>query len=585
MIYKSKTKNIKKIIALILVLILSINCFAAVVSDNDGSAFITKAEFDSLKNNFQSQLGSYYTAIDSKIDNAIAQYLIGTKIAEETIINLSLPDEVYCMLNRSDTETKDLQYVYARPEITGGGLEWHANTGGTYAYSYTLNSRAGEGTGERNMIDDLYLTDENGVSSARWVGHWKNVKEKYVLNISYGMIAGEWGKHNSTGQFETMINPNYSELSHVLQPMTGNLTDFCSWNISIGNSLGNKYGNNGYGFKSDYPFDSLKFSSYTLEKQSNFEESKKDLVVFYPETYYGFTYNNENQNFIGFDRYKVTSNVSSTVCPTLHSDYPNLARWNGGTHGNGPTTESYTGNVEQWFSTMFNTATTLTAYRGYFQTNFAQNYATTGNLTNRNKYWVDPYYADYNDAHGAQGTNNYLYKTKRFPWPVVSFPWYYISDWSQLWQSQTDWAVDKISNFDETSWVYRWFNDEPHISLAAGYPIFEVKKDKNYKFEIKFKEDNDHLLFLHYGPYYTFTPETENINAITEFEKSTNVKKDTRYTNALLIKANETAKIEFKAENDNVIFIKWCDNPAPTYYINGGGTVVLPKTVTEITSD
>ena len=39
---------IKRIMALLLVLLLSIENFAAVVSDNDGSAFITKAEFVAL---------------------------------------------------------------------------------------------------------------------------------------------------------------------------------------------------------------------------------------------------------------------------------------------------------------------------------------------------------------------------------------------------------------------------------------------------------------------------------------------------------------------------------------------------------
>ena len=58
------------------------------VSDNDGSAFITKAEFDSLKNNFQSQLDSYNTAIDNKIDAAIATYLAGIKQEAQTTTNI-----------------------------------------------------------------------------------------------------------------------------------------------------------------------------------------------------------------------------------------------------------------------------------------------------------------------------------------------------------------------------------------------------------------------------------------------------------------------------------------------------------------
>ena len=66
-----------------MVVLLSIETFAAVVSDNDGSAFITKAEFDSLKNNFQSQLDAYNTSIDNKIDTAIASYLAGITVDME----------------------------------------------------------------------------------------------------------------------------------------------------------------------------------------------------------------------------------------------------------------------------------------------------------------------------------------------------------------------------------------------------------------------------------------------------------------------------------------------------------------------
>lgn len=53
--------------------------FAVAVSDNDGAVFISKAEFDNLKNTFQSQLDSYNQSIDNKIESAIASYLAGIK--------------------------------------------------------------------------------------------------------------------------------------------------------------------------------------------------------------------------------------------------------------------------------------------------------------------------------------------------------------------------------------------------------------------------------------------------------------------------------------------------------------------------
>lgn len=84
-----KNMKIGKIIVSLLVLIsMSVSSFAATVSDNDGSAFITKAEFDSLKNDFQSQIDQYNTSIDSKIDAAIASYLAGIIVSKKSMVRL-----------------------------------------------------------------------------------------------------------------------------------------------------------------------------------------------------------------------------------------------------------------------------------------------------------------------------------------------------------------------------------------------------------------------------------------------------------------------------------------------------------------
>ena len=80
---KNKRKMCKKALCLIFAFLFSINSFAAIVSDNDGSAFVTKSEFDSLKKNFANQIDQYNTSIDSKIDGAIAAYLAGMDLAKE----------------------------------------------------------------------------------------------------------------------------------------------------------------------------------------------------------------------------------------------------------------------------------------------------------------------------------------------------------------------------------------------------------------------------------------------------------------------------------------------------------------------
>ena len=107
----------KKALCLIFAFLLSINSFAAVVSDNDGSAFITKAEFDSLKNDFQSALNSYNSNIDAKIDNAIAQYLSGIKVEKYEEVALPLKDwKTITMINGI------LKPEFTYPSINGNVL-------------------------------------------------------------------------------------------------------------------------------------------------------------------------------------------------------------------------------------------------------------------------------------------------------------------------------------------------------------------------------------------------------------------------------------------------------------------------------
>lgn len=122
----------KKALCLSFALLLSINSFAAVVSDNDGSAFITKAEFDSLKNNFQSQIDQYNTSIDSKIDSAIATYLAGIRVTKNT--ELSLDEKCHY----SFPLCNDINGYWDDYTVNGGNLmcpEFHYTDYRAYIYA------------------------------------------------------------------------------------------------------------------------------------------------------------------------------------------------------------------------------------------------------------------------------------------------------------------------------------------------------------------------------------------------------------------------------------------------------------------
>ena len=82
-----RLKMCKKALVFFFAFLFSIDSFAAIVSDNDGSAFVTKAEFEALKENFKEQIDNYNTSIDSKIDGAISSYLAGVNLAKKKKID------------------------------------------------------------------------------------------------------------------------------------------------------------------------------------------------------------------------------------------------------------------------------------------------------------------------------------------------------------------------------------------------------------------------------------------------------------------------------------------------------------------
>lgn len=79
-------KSVMRIISIMIILVLMIKSYvpASVVGDSDGAAFVTKVEFEELKDNLEAQLSSYNDSLASKIDGVIADYLSGLKVANKT---------------------------------------------------------------------------------------------------------------------------------------------------------------------------------------------------------------------------------------------------------------------------------------------------------------------------------------------------------------------------------------------------------------------------------------------------------------------------------------------------------------------
>lgn len=188
---RKSTRIVKKSLALFLVVLMGINTFAAVVGDNDGAAFITKAEFDSLKNSFQSQIDTYNSSIDNKINGAIAAYLAGIVIAKTKNIDLdstnswSFPVWINDGSNKWNDYTSTF-YECSNPEIhTYQTKLWYDGTQGdntgwkktdaqwdkTYEVTKSTNTVSREGwswmtnniPGEAGLLSEVVKTSDRRV--------------------------------------------------------------------------------------------------------------------------------------------------------------------------------------------------------------------------------------------------------------------------------------------------------------------------------------------------------------------------------------------------------------------------------------
>lgn len=183
---KKVREKLKKVGVLFIAGLLCFNSFAAVVSDNDGSAFITKAEFDSLKNNFQAQIDSYNTSIDSKIDGAIAAYLAGIRLSNvKDILPIANGDNyvyensdwfrVECVeIGNGSTNliTTDVNQLYNGYGIVGNYSYKAVPPGYAYFYKGYVGSRDNQYTYLQVVEKLTNMSSTIGGTSYNVVGWW-----------------------------------------------------------------------------------------------------------------------------------------------------------------------------------------------------------------------------------------------------------------------------------------------------------------------------------------------------------------------------------------------------------------------------
>ena len=190
-------KVIKNVIALFLIILIGTYSlvFAVVVTDNDGAAFITKAEFDSLKNSFQSQIDSYNANIDNKIDNAIASYLAGISVSKTSVVSTTFvlegdENKIVFVGRRKDFNdmSKDLYTSDRIFEIFCGTYQtdayWIQDTYDTFCFEATHT--------KGSTVNYLYILDTNNYALSSKKGVQMNASRIYVVYSTYHAGNGMW---------------------------------------------------------------------------------------------------------------------------------------------------------------------------------------------------------------------------------------------------------------------------------------------------------------------------------------------------------------------------------------------------------
>ena len=179
----------KRMMALFIVVLLNINSYAA-VGANDGSAFVTKAEFDALVNTFNEQMDSYQSGLNAKIDGAIANYLAGLSSLTQQKVTPIISDSkgVWSVTTTTNSGTKD--WVEG---MIGFTMQGHVARMDKYEKEKTGALKLDIMQAGRTAFKE-HLIEEYNVSGTRY-GEYKGYCSSIITTEAYGgdtTTKGSW---------------------------------------------------------------------------------------------------------------------------------------------------------------------------------------------------------------------------------------------------------------------------------------------------------------------------------------------------------------------------------------------------------
>ena len=510
---KSTKMNIKQRLTWLLIVLMSINSFGAVVSDNDGSAFITKAEFDSLKNDFQSQIDNYNSNIDAKIDNAIASYLSGVKVSTQEDRSLVCDANSWTMYSVVDYP----KYTEGYPYIEGTSAIGHAGMSSLWStHNVTWSGITFPGVSDfktnggfkKHYIDKIFRKNNN-IGGDRYYGEYQGY---YVDEGEYIHVGGYTANMPTSGTWahiweRTLATYGDNSFANLTVPAT-------TWSVRhyVNDEDKATYATSG-------GVTSLDIVVQAAERIIGTMSQTKEVSI-YSDISDSRFYNMSTSNKIGI----------SDCTPEIIKGADNVG-------------------MVPWLNTA---CAGLKVQYGCFRAqraNTGEDLSTAKWTLNGNPAWGMWEYDLIVDAeHIRYGASNYFTYLKLANDPN-DFQFKY------LWVPATNVAAVKANDMlTDTSVkdsiksnirsVLIYDNDSnPHISMIAGFPFLEVKKDEVVSWNFDYEGSSNVELLGKYGPFVTTGD--PNTQADVQFEIISGGVKT--YNTVFQAEPGKTNTIKFKA--------------------------------------
>ncbi len=511
---KKSTKYAKKLLALFLVVLMSIDSFAAVVSDNDGAAFITKAEFDSLKNDFQAELNIINSGIDNKIDGASNAYLTGIKQTKTEVRYKLIESNTWKMWTSTDYPT----YTEGKPYV-------HGTCGMGNGYGETYTSPTVNVFWTNLAFEGKAAYKLNGGFKKHFLVNPKQYKNGFNSNIYGGQYNGYWineGEDIVIGGWEAVSATNYGAIGseYGLFPYDDNL--FENLDLSL---------------QGDVIFSNLELTKYVggagwtgtkLSAQTATrlvgQQNEGTNICTYDAISDNRFYDTDGNNKIG---------ISDSTPAILKNDtYPTY---------------------KTWFNDVVGT------HKISYAIVYLQNYSS-GKW--REQDWLGAWsYTGggmlsgiYNGSKDNRNKSASYIKMANIPYNIQ-----FHNVWSPLTDSVAVTLYSYLSKTgvtipsgmtDRIKYALIMDGTTPHLSLKAGYPLVEVKKGEEVEWNVKAGTKPLNIV-AKYGPFQMGTVSPQSDADVNFYDT------DTTTTRVIVAPANTESRIRFKAEYDGVIFFKW----------------------------